>query len=316
MMRGLVLAVLMISAATAAVASPAAVKVQLPCESRDQMLSPTGAQAVVLCKEKSIHLVNLPDGSDRLLYPDDRRVNELSYSQDGQWLAAGFDDGTVEVISSQGTAPTRRWKADSNRIDNLSFFPDAKKLFVSAMNHPGTIWELSEPPTLRATLPEDFGGVAAVAVSPDGKLLVAAGGDTVVRWYDTAAWQKTREYNGFLLDTFALTFTPDGKYLLAGGADSRITVFDVASGKELHQLPTEAASSIGSIDFLSDRSQVVTEYFDNAGEKPPYRLVWSLAADKSTPVNIDFRPTCGRVVDGKLWLCNTDGKTLTVTQQQ
>ena len=37
MMRGLVLAVLMISAATAAVASPAAVKVQLPCESRDQM---------------------------------------------------------------------------------------------------------------------------------------------------------------------------------------------------------------------------------------------------------------------------------------
>ena len=101
MMRGLVLAVLMISAATAGVASPAAVKVQLPCESRDQMLSPTGAQAVVLCKEKSIHLVNLPDGSDRLLYPDDRRVNELSYSQDGQWLAAGFDDGTVEVTPAR-----------------------------------------------------------------------------------------------------------------------------------------------------------------------------------------------------------------------
>lgn len=313
-MRGIVQAVLMLSAATAAVASQAAVKVQLPCESRDQMLSPTGAQAVVLCKDKSIHVVNLPDGSERLLFSAARDVNALSFSQDGKWMAAGFPDGTVEVLPAQGTAATRQWKADANRIDNLYFFADGKKLFVSAMNHPGTIWELTETPTQRATLPDKFGGVASVAVSPDGKLLVAGGGDTVVRWYDTATWQKTREYNGFLLDTFALTFTPDGKNLLAGGADSRITVFDAASGKQVRQLPTEAASSVGGIDFLADKSLVMTQYFDNAGEKPPYRLVWNLTTDKSTPVPIDFRPTCGSVVDGKLWLCNTDGKTLTITQ--
>jgi len=312
-MRGLVLAVLMISAATAAVASQA-VKVQLPCESRDQMLSPTGAQAVVLCKDKSIHLVNLPDGSERLLFPAERDVSALSFSQDGKWLAAGFHDGTVEVLPSQGTAATRRWKADARRIDNLYFFADGKMLFVSAMNHPGTIWELSDTPTQRATLPDNFGGVASVAVSPDGKLLVAAGGDTVVRWYDTSTWQMSREYDGFLLDTFALTFTPDGKNLLAGGADSRITIFDVASGKQVRQLPPQMGSSVGGIDFLSDKSRVMTDYFDNAGEKPPHRLVWNLTTDKSTPVQIDFRPTCGSVVDGKLWLCNTDGRTLTITQ--
>lgn len=313
-MRGLALAALMLCAATAAVASPAPVKVQLPCESRDQMLSPTGAQVAVLCKDHSIHLVNLRDGAERQLFPAERRVSGLSFSQDGKWMAAGFPDGTVEVLPSQGTGATRQWKADANRIDNLYFFADGKKLFVSAMNHPGTIWELTETPTQRATLPDKFGGVASVAVSPDGKLLVVAGGDTVVRWYDTATWQTTSEYNGFLLDTFALTFTPDGKNLLAGGADSRITVFDVASGKKLRQLLTEAASSVGSIDFLADKTQVMTEYFDNAGEKPPHRLVWNLTTDKSTPVQIDFRPSCGSVVDGKLWLCNTDGTMLTITQ--
>jgi WD40 repeat protein len=300
----------------AAVASQAAAKVQLPCESSYQMLSPTGTQAVVLCKDKSVHQVNLPDGTKRLLFPGDRRVSELSYSQDGQWLAAGFHDGTVEVISSQGTAATRRWKADSNRIDILYFFPDAKKLVVGAMNNPGAIWELSETPTLLATLAEEFGGVPAVAVSPDSKLLVAAGGDTVLRWYDTATWQKTREYNAFLLDTFALTFTPDGRYLLAGGADSRITVFDVASGKELRQLPPQAGSSVASIALLGDHQEAVTYYFDNAGEKRPFRLMWNLTTGKSTPVQSDFRPTCGRIVDGELWLCNTDGRTLTITQRQ
>ncbi len=315
-MRGFALAALMICAATAAVASSAAVKVQLPCESSYQMLSPTGAQAIVFCKDKSIHVVKLPDGSERLLFPAARDVNALSFSQDGKWLAAGFPDGTVEVLPAQGAGATRQWKADSNRIDNLYFFADGRKLFVSAMNHPGTIWELTETPTLRATLPDNFGGVSSVAVSPDGKLLVAGGGDTVVRWYDTATWQKTHEYNGFLLDTFALTFTPDGKYLLAGGADSRITVFDVATGKQVRQLPGEAASTVGGIDFLTDQSQVMTVYYDNAGEKPPYRLLWNLTTDKSAPVQIDFRPTCGSVVDGKLWLCNTDGKMLTITQHE
>lgn len=313
-MRGLTLAVLMISAATAAAASQSAVKVQLPCESPYQMLSPTGAQAVVLCKDHSIHLVNLPDGSERLLFAAGSGISELSFSQDGKWLAAGFHDGTVELLPSQGTGATRQWKADPHRIDNLYFFADGKQLFVSAMNHPGTIWELGDTPTQRATLPDNFGGVASVAVSPDGKLLVAAGGDTVVRWYDTGSWQMTREYNGFLLDTFALTFTPDGKNLLAGGADSRITIFDVASGKQVRQLAPQMGSSVGGIDFLSDKSLVMTGYFDNAGEKPPHRLVWNLTTDKSTPVQIDFRPTCGSVVDGMLWLCNTDGRTLTITQ--
>ncbi len=308
-------AVLLISAAAPAIASQA-IKVRLPCESPYQMLSPTGAQALVLCKDESVHLVNLPDGSERLLFPAERRTNGLAFSQDGKWLAAGFHDGTVELLPTQGAAAIRQWKADSNRIDQLYFFADAKKLFVSAMNHPGTIWELTGTPSLRATLQDKFGGVASVAVSPDGKLLVAGGGDTVVRWYDTTTWQMLLEYDGFLLDTFTLVFTPDGKYLLAGGADARVTVFDAATGKQLRQLPPQAGASVGDIDFLSDHSEAVTEYFDNAGEKPPYRLVWNLTTGKSTPFQIDFHPTCGTVVEGKLWLCNTDVRTLTITQQQ
>ena len=316
MIRALPLAaVLLISSATAAVAAQT-VKVQLPCDSGYQMLSPTGAQVLVMCKDESVHLVSLPDGSDRLLFPAERRTNSFSFSQDGKWLAAGFHDGTVELLPAQGAAAARRWKADSNRIDQLYFFADAKKLFVSAMNHPGTIWELTETPTLRATLQDKFGGVASVAVSPDGKLLVAGGGDTVVRWYDTTTWKMSHEYDGFLLDTFALIFTPDGKYLLAGGVDARVTVFDAASGKQLRQLPPQAGASVGDIDFLSDHSEAVTEYFDNAGEKPPYRLVWNLTTGNSTPVQINFNPTCGSVIQGTLWVCNTDGRTLTITQQQ
>lgn len=301
---------------TAAIASQTIAKVQLPCESPFQVLSPAGTQVAVQCKDNSLHVVNIPEGTQQSVFPAERGANTFVYSRDGHWLAVGFEDGTVEVAPSRGVAPSKHWKADSHRIDTLYFFPDAKTLFVGPVDSPGQIWELTGTPTLRSTLPVDFGGMNACAVSPDGKLLVAAGDDTVVRWYDTATWQRTREYRGFLLETFALEFTPDGKHLLAGGADSRITVLDVASGKEVRQLPPEPGSYIVAIEMLGDKERAVTVYLDDAGEKPPNALFWDLATAKSVPLKSISPPTCGAVVGGKLWVCTADGKMLTISQHE
>ena len=314
-MRGLLLAALVFSASIAAGASEPVAKVQLPCESRFQLLSPTGAQLVARCKDSSVHLVDVASGAERKILSADRAPSDLEYSQDGRWLAMGFPDGTVEVISTEGNAAFRQWKADSHRIDTLYFFPDARLLFVGPVDSPGQVWELADTPKQRASLPVDFGGVPACAVSPDGKVLVAAGDDTVLRWYDTGTWQKTRDYRNFLLETFAVTFTPDGKSLLAGGADSRITVFDAATGKAARQLPPEGGSYISAIDLLGDQQQVVTLYFDNAGEKPPHVLVWDLTTAKSLAVKFDAPSTCGAVVKGELWTCSSDGKMLTISRQ-
>jgi len=312
-MRSFGLAAALLCASIPAAASQPIAKVQLPCESASQMLSPTGAQLAVECKDKSVQLVDIPAGSARVVFPAGQSPNTTAYSPDGRWLAAGFTDGSVEVIATGDTASTRRWKAGSHRIDLLYFFPNGTDLFVGPVDSPGQVWELSQIPTQRATLPFDFGGIAAIAVSSDGKLLAAVGDDTVLRWYDTATWQKTRDYRGFLLETFALQFTPDGKQLLAGGADSRLTIFDVATGKQVRQMPAEAGSSIGVLDVLSN-TRASAVYFDNAGGKPPHTLLWDLAAATSVPIKSDSQPTCAGAVRGKLWVCSVDGKTLTVAQ--
>jgi WD40 repeat protein len=302
--------------ATATVASQTMAKVQLPCDSRSQVLSPTGAQLVAQCKDGSLYLVDLPDGRQQSIASAERHANTYAFSPDGRWLAVGFPHGVVEVLSTKEKASTRQWTADSHRIDNLYFFPDGKHLFVGPVDSPGTVWELADTPMLRATVPMDFGGIAACAVSPNGKQMVVAGDDTVLRWYDTATWQKTRDYRGFLLETFALAFTPDGKQLLAGGADARITVFDAASGKQLRQSPPEAGSSVFAIEMLGKTPQVLTAYFDNAGTKPPYALVWDIATAKLLPIKTSTQPTCGSVVGDTLWLCQTDGRTLTIWQAE
>lgn len=316
MLRGIVATLLVMCASTAAFAALTIAQVQLSCDSRSQVLSPNGTQVAVRCKDRSLRLINTPSGTERIVASADRVANTFAYSPDGGWLAMGFDDGSVEVISTNESASARHWKAGSRRIDVLYFFPDAKMLFVGPVDSPGQVWLLTETPTQRASLPTDFGGIAVCAVSPDGKLLVAAGDDTVLRWYDTTTWQKTRETRDFLLETFALEFTLDGKRLLVGGADSRVTVLDAASGKQVRQIPPEAGSFIVDVHLLGDQQRVVVVYADDAGEKPPHALLWDLSTEKSTPIKSDSQTTGGGVVNGKLWLCTTQGRTLTISQQE
>jgi WD40 repeat protein len=317
MRKLMVAAFLMTCTSTSMFATQTIAKVQLPCESGFQALSPTGAQLAVQCKDKSLYLVGIPQGTSQQIVPAKSGLNAFVFSPDGRWLAAGFVNGTVEVVSTGDKTASKPWPVSSHRIDLLYFFPASKSLFVGPVDSPGTVWDTTaEAPMLRATLPVDFGGIDACAVSPDGKLLVAAGDDTLIRWYDTATWKMIREDHDFLLETFALEFTADGKQLLVGGADSRLTIFDAASGKRLRQFPPQAGSSIGSVDVLSDPPRAVTVYFDNAGEKPPQALLWDLGTATSTAMKSDAPPTCGGVVGNKLWVCSTDGATLTVRQQE
>jgi len=316
-MRQLIAAAfVLLGALSASASSKPIAKVQLPCDSKYQDLSPSGTQLAVHCKDHSVRVVNIPEGTERNIFPPEQHANSFVYSQDGSWLAVGFDDGTVEVFPSQGTAPSKRWKASARRIDALYFFPDAKSIVVGPVDSPAQVWELADTPVRRASLPFEFGGLNACAVSPDGKLLVAAGDDTVLRWYDTATWQKTREYHGFLLETFALTFTPDGKHVLAGGADARITVLDAATTKPLRQMPPEAGSYIVGIDLLGDKQRAVTVYLDDAGEKPPHELVWDFTTAKSVALKSDAPLTCGGIIGGKLWVCSAQGKNLTLSQYE
>jgi WD40 repeat protein len=290
-------------------------KVQLPCESRNQELSPTGTQLAAFCKDHSLHLVAISSGAERTVAGRDPRVNTAVFSLDGQWLAIGFTDGMVRVIPTMDDqTPAKEWKAGARRIDTLYFFPDGKHLFVGPVDSPGTVWDIAGEPALLATLTVEFGGILTCAVSPDGKLLVAAGDDTVLRWYDIATWNKKAENRDFLLETFALQFTPDGKFLLTGGADSRITLLDAATGKQVRQLTPDPGSYIVDIEMMGDKQRVATVYLDDAGNKPPHALVWNLTTAKSVPLKMDARPTCGGVASGKLWLCSTDGNTVTISQ--
>lgn len=171
-----------------------------------------------------------------------------------------------------------------------------------------------------ADLQEDFGGLLACDLSPDGKLLVTADGDTAIRFYGTTTWRMVRENRGLLLETFAVAFADDGKRVLIGGPDDHITELDL-SGTELRRLDKET-DVIQRILTLSNQRAIVV-YSDAEGRRPPHASFWDLETGKSSPLSIDSPPTGGGVVRrrkvwggsitaGTLWLTRATGNSLQV----
>jgi WD40 repeat protein len=309
---GSVLLLLIVSLTQAASAGMKPVAtVPLPCESFSQVISPTGDQVALWCKDHTVRLMNLSSGTTVRSFGPDPRVSEVKYSRDGHWFAVGFGEGTVEAVPTSGTAEGKRWKSDTRGIGALEFLPDSSEIVVAPLDRPGQIWDLRGAPKQLATLHSDFAGLLACSFSSDGKLLVTADGDTAIRFYDTSTWKMLHEYRGVTLETFAVAFTIDGKRVLIGGPDDRITVLDPATGAELQKLPKDP-DVIGQISPFGSDGQAAVSYFDVDGRRPEHHSIWNVNTAKSVPLTLDHSLTGSAIVKGKLWLSSTSGKVLDI----
>jgi Tol biopolymer transport system component len=149
----------------------------------------------------------------------------LAFSPDGRLLATGHIDG-----------------------NNLEFMPGAVKLWDTRTGKLVATWPV----------PDEPGGVRALAFSPDGKTLAGPVGRTdgvapawpVVLW-DVDGRRAPRVLRGHRTWVLALAFSPDGKTLVSGGADKTVILWDVATGREAGRL--EATSTrVTSLAFSPD----------------------------------------------------------------
>jgi WD40 repeat protein len=288
--------------------------VRLPCESPYQFVSPSGEQIAVRCTDHSIRLVDIATGREQHVFSSDDHVTEYSFSRDGRWFAVGLRDGSAEIVPTSGSGEPKRWKATTRGVSVIEFLADDNFILIAGNDEPGQIWDVSDIPKVRATLHSDFAGLTASAVSPDGKQLATAEGDTVLRVYDTSTWKTTREYPDLKLETFAIAFTDDGKSLLAGGVQDYISLFDLSSGNETHRLGGEVGSVI-EIMPLDDNERAVTMYFNEDTLKRHW-AVWNLETLKTESLATEHPFTGGGIVRGKRWFASAAGKSLQIWEYQ
>lgn len=193
-----------------------------------------------------------------------------------KWIDAGAQPPAPgEIVAQRAPAipDIKPRAAVKPLISALAYRPDGELLAL------GTFKEvrLVEPETGKvvATLPGEAEDVRAVAFSPDGKLLAAAGGlparSGEVKIWDVEKRAPLRTIAGHADCIYAAEFAPDGKRIATAGYDKLIKLWDVESGKEVRTLK-DHIDAVYALAFTPDGGRLVSASADR-GVK-----VWDVAS--------------------------------------
>jgi WD40 repeat protein len=187
-----------------------------------------------------------------------RFFNRVAFSTDGGFLASDGADHDVELWDAR--TGELRSKLEGHQIEAIGvvFSPDGRLASagsqtvavnlgdpvlgrlasVGARAQAVSIWDPATGRELVCLSGQD-GLLFSVAFSPDGRLLAAAGGRSLlsgcpgdITIWDTATGQQLLRLRGHTNMVFSVAFSPDGRRLASASEDMRVKVWDLKTGKE------------------------------------------------------------------------------------
>jgi WD40 repeat protein len=180
-------------------------------------------------------------------------VRSLAFSSDGKLLAAGDDNGHIDIWETATGRKRRRlnWECE---VTGLAFSPDGRLLASGNGRDELSLWDAASGKSVRCLQTKAPGFVGKntfethLAFTPDGKTLASANSDNAVRLWDVASGKEIRrihrEDEGVKADdhfksVHSLAFSPDGKLLAVDSADGFLHLWSVATGEKLRRIDTQ-----------------------------------------------------------------------------
>lgn len=157
------------------------------------------------------------------LESDREELYNVTFSPDGEIIAAGSEDGSIKRWKRDGTR-LNSLKGESIEVNTISFKPDGETLVSGSADGTMNFW--NQDGTLRKTFRGHDRKINNIRFSPDGKIVASGSSDGTVK-----LWRKDgtliRDFPWIEGEVKSLSFSPDGKKIAVGREYGEI---------ELHQL--------------------------------------------------------------------------------
>jgi WD40 repeat protein len=193
----------------------------------------------------------------------------VSFNATGTLLASGGHDG-VTIWNVGSGQKIRTMNQNFHNAYSVAFSPDGRYICSTCIsNNSVRLWDASTG-SLIHTLFGHSGSVESAVFSPDAKILVSAGFDGTLRFWDVSNGEVLRVYTRpdggreWWQEVLAwVAISPDGKRLASAGYDG-VVVWDFATGKVLRRLPSQGVMCVA---FSPDGNRIAS-----AGD--PFVWLW------------------------------------------
>jgi RNA polymerase sigma factor (sigma-70 family) len=140
-------------------------------------------------------------------------------------------------------------------VRHAIFSADGKALIAGDINGLIVFWDAATGKELRR-FQAHHGSIDALAVSPDGKILAAAGGRDI-RLLDVVTGRLVRGWKTSQVDVHELIFSPDSKTLATRAYEPVVCLWDVATGAKRHELKGHRGV-VGAFAFSPDSKELAS----------------------------------------------------------
>jgi len=158
-------------------------------------------------------------------------IEALAFTPDGKTMVVLGRYGGITSVQTATGKITATMKTADDLFVAAAFSPDAKTLATVTWNETTVkLWAVATGKQ-QVAIKGPASGVSRMIFSPDGKTLVAGGGDGTIKFWTVATGKEWATLTGHEGEARSLVFSLDGKLLVSGSVDGTIEIWDVPPQK-------------------------------------------------------------------------------------
>ncbi|KAF9553184.1 WD40 repeat-like protein [Agrocybe pediades] len=188
--------------------------------------------------------------------------HSVAFSADGNWLASGHRDGTVQIWDLKSST-SKALDQHSNTVSSVAFSPDSKHLVSGSWDNTVCLWDMTKMEQVGDPWKGHTNDVNCVVFSPNGTKVISGSYDKTLRVWDPETGKEIAVLKGHEDFVLSVALSPDGLHIVSGSYDGTVCIWDARTYQQNSEPLMGDGSCVWSVAYSPDSKHIVSGSMDD-----------------------------------------------------